>query len=192
MRPIDNWENIEEAGTSLPALEVKPGAYIVKILKVEDIQDKEYLKIYFDFYDGEYKGACEKYKKDNGEYPHAGSFIRSYKDTATRFFKAFITAVEKSNARTNYRWNWDERTLEGKYFVAVFGEEEFEKNDGTIGVSCKCVDARSIEALKNKEIKVPSLKKLKSKSTNNSGGTVPAKQNDDFGGFNINDDDLPF
>ena len=41
MKKINDWENIQENNefAKLPA-----GAYVCKILKVEDVQNKEYLK----------------------------------------------------------------------------------------------------------------------------------------------------
>ena len=118
------------------------------------------------------------------DWSNQGTTYRSYKDSANRFFKAFITAIEKSNAKSNYRWNWDEKSLIGKYFVAVFGEEEYEDQYGEVKVSVKVQDIRSIPALRENAIEIPPLKKLKKKSE-----TKPATS---YTSINISDDDLPF
>lgn len=71
-------------------------------------------------------------------------------------FKGFTTAVEKSNP--NYTWNWDEKTLIGKKVCGVFGLEEYEKQDGTIGTTTKLTQFRSLDKLQ--EVKIPKVKKL--------------------------------
>lgn len=153
MRKIDNWENVTENGVNktLPA-----GIYKLKITDVVDVPEKEYLEIYSDIVDGEFKGYFETLAKNSGkDYSRA---FRSYKESALGFFKAFITAVEKTNA--GYTWNWDEKSLKGKYFVGVFGEEEYLNQDNEIKTRVRLQEFRSAEALKNGELVVPPLKKL--------------------------------
>ena len=184
MRQIKDFDKLpNEEVVEFESLE--KGAYICQIKDVEDVVEKEYLKIKFDIVDGKYKGWFDNYA--NGvlnDWSNQGTTYRSYKDSANRFFKAFITAIEKSNAKSNYRWNWDEKSLVGKYFVAVFGEEEYEDQYGEVKVSVKVQDIRSIPALRENAIQIPPLKKLKKKSE-----TKPATS---YTSINISDDDLPF
>lgn len=153
MKKIENFEQINEAGDfkNLPA-----GIYPLVIKEVVDVPEREYLDIHFDICSGENK---DYYSATNKGY---GSSIRSYKETALPFFKAFITAVEKSNP--GYKWGWDEKKLAGKHVIGVFGEEEYlAKNDeGKLEkrVGTKCFEFRSLEAFKEGKIKVPELKKL--------------------------------
>lgn len=177
---------------SLPQNEVvefenlEKGAYICQIKSVEDVEEKEYLKIKFDIVDGKYKGWFSEMSGDDLEvWSNQGTTYRSYKENAARFFKAFITAIEKSNAKSNYRWNWDEKSLIGKYFVAVFDEEEYEDAFGDVKVAIKVQDIRSIPALKEGAIKLPGLKRLKKK-------TEPKPVLSSYKSIDINDDDLPF
>ena len=83
MKSVSNWNEIEEQGNSerkmLPA-----GGYIGKILTVEDLPDKQYLKITWDISEGEYKGNGASCLERNGFLPKAFSFIRSYKESALR------------------------------------------------------------------------------------------------------------
>lgn len=190
MKQSNNWNEIE-ANEVVENVKVVPGIYHAQIKKVEDVEEKEYLKIYFDFVDGELKGEAARQEKAFGSYPNQFIIYKSYKETATKFFKAFITAIEKSNK--NYVWNWNEQSLVGKYFVAVFGEEEYLTQENEVKVSCKCVEQRSIEAEKKGEIKVPELKKLKvqaqaapTQTTNtNPFGTIATD-------FEIDESNLPF
>lgn len=70
--------------------------------------------------------------------------------------KAFTTAVENSN--TGFKFDMDETKLKGKKIVGVFGWEEYEKQDGTVGVATKLTQIRSLDKLN--EIKIPKVKKL--------------------------------
>lgn len=184
MRVINDWDNVQE-NSSFENIRV--GAYAIRILRVEDVADKEYLKIEFDIAEGEYKGYFKKLAEQFPEQAWRGVCYRSYKSTATSFFKAFITAIEKSNPQ--YRWNWNEQTLIGKFGVGVFGEEEYLK-DNEIKVSVKCVEIRSLQALREGKIKIPAIKKY-------NGGQAPVKNEDlpfpdAAPQFDINDEDLPF
>ena len=101
-------------------------------------------------------------------------------DNCVAMFKGFTTCVEKSNP--GYTWNFDERTLIGKKLCGVYGLEEFEKQDGTVGTATKLVQFRSLDKLK--DVKIPKVKLLD--------GTLveyeeyknrPAQSNDPFKGL---------
>lgn len=159
MKPISNYDDYE--ATEVVSGGLQKGIYVMRIIQVKDIVDSEYLEIMLDVAKGPQAGIFTKMAQANDNtWSYQGIYRASYKETATKFFKGFITAVEKSNL--NYRWNWDERTLVGKICVAVYGEEEYEK-DGEVRISTKIREIRSTEALSKNEIKVPELKKLKKK-----------------------------
>lgn len=153
MNPIKEYDQINEAGEfkKLPA-----GIYGVKITNVVDRPDLEYLEVYCDITKGEFanyfKNIVDAGFKDRSLH------IRSYKQKALPFFKAFITAVEKTNP--GYKWDWDEKKLIGKNVIAVVGEEEYKDKDGNVKVGTKIVEFRSLEAYQNGRVKVPELKKL--------------------------------
>lgn len=75
-------------------------------------------------------------------------------ETCIAMFKGFTTAVENSNP--GYTWNFDEKTLIGKKLCGVFGLEEFEKQDKTIGAAIKLIQFRSLDKLK--EVGIPKVK----------------------------------
>lgn len=175
MKIIENFEKIQIDNTY-----IKPGAYICKIINVKDFPNNEYLQIDFEFVDGEFKNICTDFYKKENKWPYFGTTYRSYKDSAVRFFKAFITAIEKSNQ--NWVWQWDENKLKDCYFVAVFGEEEYLNDKKEIKISTKLQEIRSVEALNNNEIKIPPLKKLSINHDNNI--VEPITE--------ISDDDVPF
>ena len=167
------WRDAEDV-TSFP--QMKAGGYICRIVDVSDVPDKEYLKISYDIAEGELKGYYQGLN-DRFDKWH-GNFIKSYKETALPFFKAFITAVEESNS--GYRFDDNEETLKGKLVGLVIGQEEYRKLDGTIGKRWYINQVRSIQAIKSGKFAVPEFKKLKDEST----GWQPAESTDD--------DDLPF
>jgi len=179
MKPIEGYELVNEAGEFK---QLPKGIYLLKITNVVDVPEKEYLEVYSDVAKGEYMNYF-KTLTDNGLKDTSRS-IRSYKSNALPFFKAFITAVEKSNP--NYKWDWDESKLVGKFVIGVVGEEEFEDKEGNIRIGTKIVEFRSIEAFKEGRIKVPELKKLPPKQE------TPVSESQNLEQLNIDDLDLPF
>jgi hypothetical protein len=152
MKVIDGFDSINEAGEfkNLPA-----GAYACKIIEVVDVLDKEYLNVYFDIVEGEFKGYFTALFQSTGK--NYGFITRSYKQNALPFFKAFITAVEKSNP--GYKWDWNEKGLSGKFCVVVFRDEEYEV-DSEVRVRAKADEVRSLPALREGKIEIRPLKKL--------------------------------
>lgn len=138
-----------------------PGGYICGIVRAEDVPEKEYLRIEFDIADGPFKNYFRDMRDRLAldSWPSAGVLYRSYKESALPFFKQFITCVQVSNA--GYVFKNDEATLARKLFGVVMGEEEYEKNDGTIGTRLKAAIVRSVKSIREGDFKVPALKKLK-------------------------------
>ena len=109
------------------------GGYVIGIVSVEDVPEREYLKITYDIAEGEFKNYYYDMKQRTGyDLP---VMYKSYKDKALGFFKAFLDAVAASNP--GYTWNNDERTLCRKLVGCVLREEEYRNRDGEIKVSLK-------------------------------------------------------
>lgn len=182
-----NWDEIQDAQEfDNPA----PGAYIAKICQVQDVEEKEYIKIAWDFAEGEYMDSNRETYARAGFWPTV--LMRSYKPKALPFFKAFKTSVEESNP--GYRF--DESHLEmlkGKKFGVVLGEEEYRKNDGSTGTRLYVASARSVQAIRDGDFKVPAKKLLSSPASPQS-YAAPTGTTQGFGGFSVLDDDseLPF
>jgi len=161
MRKIEGWNEIEK-NEVVEFVNLGAGPQVCKILKVLDVQDKEYLKIAFDVSGGEFKGCfkeqLDRDDRDDKKWPNSGIMYKSYKASAARFFAAFVTSVEKSN--TGYKFEWKEQSLVGKTFVANFREEEWLTDDNEVKVSLKCYEPRSTIALQEGRIKTMEIKKL--------------------------------
>lgn len=156
MRQIDNWDEIQEQQPGQfdnPA----PGGYIARIVNVEDNEKREYLRIEWDFAEGEYKGNNVETFNRAGFWPIA--LIRSYKPKALGFFKAFKTSVELSNR--GYFFDCANPTgLAGKLMGVVLGEEEYVKGSGEVSKRPYVYQVRSVKAIQDGDFKVPELKKL--------------------------------
>ena len=159
MKKINDWENIKES-SDFKRLEA--GAYICAIKAVEDVPEKEYLKIYFDIVKGDEKGYFQKlYDADTRKekkWPIAGTLIRSYKDSALSMFKGFITAIEKSNK--NYKWDFNEKSLVKKYIGLIIADEEYLNQKGQKRVRNYVASVRSLEAIEKGDFTIPALKEL--------------------------------
>lgn len=161
MKEYKDFENVQatDGGSSrLPA-----GGYICRITEVVDtpIDEKtgkgDYLKIEYDIAEGEYKNYyADKYERFGDFW--GGRFIRSYKEKAIGMFKHFINCVTESNA--GYSWNWNEATLIGKCVGLVFGEEEYQNQNGEIKTRLYVKDIKTVEQIKKGDYKTPELKKL--------------------------------
>jgi len=189
MKPIQGYELANEAGEfkRLPA-----GVYGVKITSVKDNPENEYLEVTCDITKGEYANYFSTLVAAGMN--DASRCIRSYKQKALPFFKAFITAIEKTNS--GYHWDWDESKLVGKNVMAVVAEEEYLDKNNEVKIAFKVVDFRSLEAYKEGKIKVPELKKLPQPVVQE---PVAPVQQDLFDSVSeqpsnnfISDDDLPF
>lgn len=157
-----NWGSVEE---NQEFEKLGPGGYVCGIVKVEDVEEKEYLKVYYDIVLGKHKDYYKNLEKSKSFW--GGTFIRSYKQTAEAFFKGFLTAIEKSNKGFEAnRFDGDIKKLQYRYIGLVLGEEEYVNNDGELKTRLYVANVRSIDSIKNNDFKVPELKKLKPLSVN--------------------------
>lgn len=179
-------QGFDEALTATGDYEtLEPGGYIciIKNAAVEKTRTgKEVLKLALDIAEGEhkdyYKRQFDKRKEFNADAKWSGIYSQLTEGKSTPFFKGLIANIEASNS--GYKWNWDEKTLIGKQFGGVFGEEEYIANDGQVKKATKCVQVRSVEQIR-KGVEIPPLKTLNGNSPNSSIDITP-----------VDDDVVPF
>lgn len=186
MEKIEGYDNAVAITGEYERL--KAGGYICKIITAKEEKSRSgnrMLTIFLDIDEGENKGffmkRYEELKKENLDpnvkvkYPSGGIYHQMIEgnDKAVNFLKGLMTSLEASN--TGFRWDWDEKKLAGLRCGAIFGEEEYEKLDGSIGTSTKVKFIRTVKAIQDKNFKIPEIKKLPQKG-------------DSF----INDGELPF
>lgn len=181
MRRI-NWDNVQEARDFARPV---PGGYVARITNVEDKEEKEYLRIEWDFVDKPYEGSNLSAFDRLGFWPL--SFVRSYKEKSLSFFKAFKTQLEASNPGYHFRED-DLSSIRGKLIGVVLGEEEYMSNVGTKKTRLTVRQTRSVDAIRRGDFTVPPLKPLKSAPASEP-ASFPS-----FGGFSPMEDDgdLPF
>lgn len=176
-----NWDAVQD--------EIRrpvPGGYAARITKVEDMVDKKYLYIEWEFADGEFKGCNQETFDALNFWPMP--IRKSYKPTALRFFKGFKTAVEMSNR--NFIFNNDPQSLVGKFVGVVLGEEEYMGKDGSIKTRLYVAETRSGKAIRDSDFKVPDLKRY-TPSTGSASPVAPALANN-YAYIPDDDAELPF
>lgn len=168
-----------------------PGGYIctIKSAKEENSKSgKRMLVIALDILEGDKKEFFKKRFEENAspekKWP-AGAIYRQMLEgeKAAGYLKGLMTSLENSNE--GFKWNWDEKKLADLKCGAIFGEEEYERLDGSIGTTTKVKFIRTVQAIKEGNFKVPELKKLPQKG----------EAFEDFVNSTIasdSDDDLPF
>jgi hypothetical protein len=166
MRQYDDFDKVQAATGERETLE--PGGYICKIIdaSVKDAEPgKNYdqlMKIAFDIAEGEhagyYKRQFERKKQFDANAKWPGVYNQTIRKDKLQYFKGMTTAIEESNP--GYKWNWDEKSLKGKLFGGLFGEEEYRGNDGTLRVNTKLAWIRSVASINDGNYKIPPIKRL--------------------------------
>lgn len=163
MNKISNWEQVVTKGEGgNPKL--SPGVYLVRILRVEDDEQREVLKIEFDIYDGQFKDYfTNKFKMDK-ESPnnkgkkvmYQGTYWQTTRAENAGYLKRFITCIEHSN--TGFKWNPEDprpQSLVGKILALSFGETETRMPDGTVKMLVKPRFPYSAKAFHEGTIQTP-------------------------------------
>ena len=202
MKKID-LENVQE----FTRFKNPVGGFICEIKTVEDVADREYLKIGYDIAEAlsedqkEFVGMYAKRKAERDfDYP---TTVVSYKENSLPFFKGFVTALENSNK--GYKWDNDENKFVGKKIGFVIGEEEYEGRDKNgmpkVKVRTYVAERHSVQAIKDGDFEVPEFKKLSQPVVDrpvnpfeqNVNSTPIAPDLIESGGFEaVDDDDCPF
>lgn len=180
MRPIDNFDNVTpNYGEGRREI---PGGYIVKITYVEDVKEKEYLRIEWDYTEGELAGAHKECYDNFGFWP--APLFRSYKVKAAGMFKAFIEAIGQSNQ--GFAWDWNEKQLVGKWVGIVTREEEYTSNSGELKTRIIVDRVLPVSAIMNGDFVVQPIKRKEASNRDNAVVDMTA------GAVPVPDDKIPF
>ena len=186
MEKIQGYDEAQAITGEYERLEA--GGYICRIINAKEEKSKSgkrMLVIALDITEGEKKDYFKKrFDEDNRaekKWP-AGAIYRQMLEgeKAAGFLKGLMTSLEASNE--GFKWDWKEKKLRDLKCGAIFGEEEYEKMDGSIGTSTKIKFIRTVKAIQEGNFKVPELKKLPQKG----------ESFEDFINSVNDDDDLPF
>ena len=184
-----NLENVKEF---TPFEKVEAGGYVCGIYAVEDVPEKEYLKISYDIVEGEKKGFYSKLKKEK-EWA-LPSFIASYKESALPFFKGTITSVEKSNK--GFKFDNDETKLVGKKIGLVLFEKERINNNGKKVVDMRVDKAHSVDAIKSGDFEIPERETIadvvETKASSPFGSKAKVEKKEEVNFFEESAEETPF
>lgn len=194
MEKIEGYDEAEALTGEFEVIE--PGGYICKVIACKEElskSGKRMLVFALDIEEGKYKGYFKKrwdeLNKQNTDpskqvkYPSAGTYRQMVEgsDKALGFLKGVMTSFEVSNP--GFKWDWNEKKLVNLKCGVIFGQEEYLKLDGSVGISTKAKGIRSVECIKNGNFKVPEIIKLPT-----SGDSFEGSSN--F--VSSDNDDLPF
>lgn len=143
------------------------GGYVARIVSMTDIESRSYVDLVFDIAEGQHAGF---YSDDWGiKHPYAHHVVLSYKDTALGMLKGRLEAIQKSNNGFEPFAAWDAGRLDmfvNRLFGVNLQEEEYEKNDGTIGVRLNVCQVVPAQDVRDGKVKAREIKRL-------NGGSAP-------------------
>lgn len=180
MKKPTNYDNVESVGYGSERKRLVPGGYVIRIESVEDVEDREYIKMEYEIAEGEFKDYAAGVMERAGFNPL--KFVRSYKDSAAGMFKGFLTALESENP--GFVWNWDAKSvanLRGKVLGAILREEEYAKTNGEIGTRFSVFRIIPVADVRSGNFRVPDTKKLPVENPTNA-----------FAPYEADDTPLPF
>lgn len=196
MKPIDLNNVVESAEGGFNRL--KPGAYPCAIMKVEDVPDKEYLRVLVDIVAGEYKDyfSADFY----ADKPFARSMIFSYKETALPMLKGRLHVITDCNPGFDAEaaiFSGKEQLLVGKAVGVVFREEEYyDKKTGEFKMGSARPDRLcrldELDLDKNANPKPKMLSDQRKREAMERAGTRPVGGGKTVKSSDIYDDDIPF
>jgi hypothetical protein len=162
MQKPANWDTTQAFTGEFKNL--PPGGHVCVIKKAAvttSQSGREMMCIYFDIAEGDSKDFyMEQYNRkitSNPDYKWPGVYRQLTEDNSLPYFKGMITSIEKSNP--GYTWDWEEKSLKGKLFGGVFGQEEYESGDD-IKLATKIRFIRSIDDIRNGKVEIPKIKTL--------------------------------
>lgn len=207
MQKPNDWNDTQRQ-TQFGFRRPEPGGYVCRIVRVEDTLSKKtnrpMLRIALDIADGEFKDYYKnkfenrlKFSSD-AKWPCVSGVMKQNEDGSTNgAFKNFIECVQESTRGWQPAWNENfEKKFVGAFVGAVFKEEEFEANDGTIKTSIKpdFGHFKNIADIQSGNYEVPALKKLDGTQVKNNVNQQATGIDDDLppGFETIDEDDIPF
>ena len=179
-----NWNDVQEETFS----KLTKGGYICKIVSVEDVESEEYLNVEIDISEGPFAHYFQSGFEKYGAWPFAGHLRRYYGQKSLGYFKAFISALEKSNR--GFTWtaavNANPKLIVGLEIGVVFGEKEYiSTKDGGVKCSLSPFYVCSTQTIEDGSFSVPERKTVSQAS--NAAAPAPS-----FAQLDEDDGDLPF
>ena len=146
-----NWDSVEAITGEYKKLPA--GGYVCSIVRAECTKSKngkEMLKLAIDIAEGEYKDFylnqyLQEQERNKEQAKWRGSYYQLTEGDSMGRFKGMLLNIEKSNP--GYKWNWNEKSLEGKLFGGVFREEEYINRNGGLSTAVKLISIRLLSCI---------------------------------------------
>lgn len=146
---------------------------------------------------GYFKKQYEENSNANKKWSNGATRYLSLKKENLKYLKGFVETT-LPNSNPNFKFDktkgWEQ--INNLKCVGVFGLEEYEKQDGTIGTATKLVQFRSLDKLN--QVKIPKVKLIDGSSMdyeeyrNRKNDNANLSQLDTDDAVTINPEDLPF
>lgn len=197
MKAFKDYNETQEY-TYSEQIKLPAGAYEVKIMKAEEVNDGNCLAILFDITGGE----CDKYYHEKFANDKKGNFADSarykgvfkmfypnggqYDENNKRRMKTTLENIKRSNPSLNvdFAKEWDGAVLKGCKVGMIFRDQEWEYK-GRTGFTAQPYSIITIDDYKSGKFTVPEPKHLTTKASVQSLDTSSNFEEDE-------DDDLPF
>ena len=152
MQKPNNYDNVSAPGEFTP---IELGGHKLKIMQVEELINragKPMIKISFDtapddkqpnYYSDQYKSDTREQKKWSGV---SWLNVLDQDGNTAKSFKGFCTSIEESNPGFTMVWgDGFANALKNKLIGGVFGEEEYQNDNGDIKTARKLRFWRSVD-----------------------------------------------
>ena len=171
-----NWQRPSTIGDSTFE-RLAPGGYVARIISAEDHDDRQYFELVYDIAEGPKAGF---YSDSWGlSHPNAHRIIMSYKDTALNMLEGRLNAFDASNPGFDSRAVCDAERFEmfiGRLIGINLQEEEYLKNDNTIGIRLNVCQVTTAQDVRDGKVKVRDKKPLKDEDRAKVKSSEPAPQ----------------
>lgn len=180
MRSIPGFTPKKSEGGAFAPLPVGGHGVVCRMAYIRQMDNngREKLVVEFDVAEGPHAGFFEKRHNADAQYANRrwrGTYdvilptgAGDEKDEWSRKrLGHFIACIEESNP--GYKWNWDEKTLRGMRFCAIFRECEWKDHSGTVRTGTECGGVASIKDMISGT--VPEIRKRTLKKDDQYGGS---------------------
>lgn len=183
---IGNWTTVDAANVGGGG-QLEAGGYVVRIVRIKDNPEDEYLDVVIDVAEGEHAGVYDGLPESD-DWRH--SYRRYYGEKAAPFFKQFLEAIEISNRGRFSIAEWEQRCNEqelvGLTLGVIFQKQLYTKkrgnNAGKDGWRLQWFASVPAQDIRNGEFTVPADDDQREKGAGAGAGAGASTNGGGYGG----------